>query len=76
MAGKYTEAQKRATKKYKESKKRVELWLSPEKKDLYRKLAERNGMRLSEYIICLLDEKLEKHDAERGCDDESTALHG
>lgn len=52
----YSEAQKRATMKYrKENYARINLDLKKEKKDEYRAQAEAHGMSLNAYIISLLE---------------------
>lgn len=60
MAGRYTEAQKRASMNYRKNLERMEAWASPEKKALYKELAQQNDMSLAKYIVTLLDRELEK----------------
>lgn len=57
----YTEAQKKATLKYrKENYSRISLDLKKEKKEKYKAQAERRGMTLNAYIISLLEADAQK----------------
>lgn len=57
----YTEAQKRATMKYrKENYARINLDLKKEKKEEYKHQAEAHGMSLAAYIIGLIEADIQK----------------
>lgn len=56
----YSEAQKRATMKYREKAlARINLDVKKEKKELYRAQAEKRGMSLNAYIISLIEKDME-----------------
>lgn len=56
----YSEAQKRATMKYREKAlARINLDVKKEKKELYRTQAEKRGMSLNAYIISLIEKDME-----------------
>lgn len=58
----YTEAQKRATIKYKEKAyDRLELQLKKGSKEIYRKYAEKNGVSLNAYIIGLIEKDMQEN---------------
>ena len=55
----YSEAQKRATMKYRqENYARINLDLKKEKKEIYKKRAESKGMSLNTYIINLIEQDI------------------
>ena len=56
----YSEAQKRATLKYRQEKyARINLDLKKEKKDEYKAQAEKRGMSLNAYIISLIEQDIQ-----------------
>ncbi len=57
----YTEAQKRATMKYREKNyARINLDLKREKKEQYRAQAEKRGLSLNAYIISLIEKDMKE----------------
>lgn len=56
MANKYTEAQKRATLKYQADKVKIQILVTPEQREKYKKLASSKGLSLSQLIIKLLED--------------------
>lgn len=61
MAGKYTEAQKKATAKYqKENTEMISFRVPKGNKEKYKALADKEGKSLSSLIIELLEEKLKE----------------
>lgn len=58
MAEKYTEAQKKASLKYQSDKVKVQILVSPEQRERYRKLAMDRGTNLTQLIISLLEKEL------------------
>lgn len=56
----YSEAQKRATMKYREkSYSRINLDVKKEKKDVYKAFAASKGMSLNAYIVSLIEKDME-----------------
>lgn len=56
----YSEAQKRATMKYREKAyARINLDIKKEKKDEYKAQAEKKGMSLNAYIVSLIEKDME-----------------
>ena len=56
MAGKYTEAQKRATLKYQEDKVKIQIQVTPEQREHYKALASSRGLSLTQLIVKLLED--------------------
>lgn len=56
MAGKYTEAQAKASRKYQSKTVSIQIRVTEEKREEYRKQAKAKGMSLSEYIIDKLED--------------------
>ncbi|MDO4479057.1 MAG: DUF1778 domain-containing protein [Lachnospiraceae bacterium] len=56
MAGNYTEAQKKATLKYMSKTVSIQIRVTSDQREKYRKAAEAQGLSLSQYIIKLLEE--------------------
>ena len=57
----YSEAQKRATMKYREKAySRINLDVKKEKKEIYKAQAEKRGMSLNAYIISLIEKDMEE----------------
>jgi len=57
----YSEAQKRATLKYREKNyARINLDLKKEKKEVYKAQAEKRGMSLNAYIVHLIEQDIAK----------------
>ena len=61
MAGKYTEAQARATKKYSQSKSQIKFLVDKDKADAYKQYAAEQEKPLSTLITELLYKEMEKH---------------
>ena len=59
MGEKYTEAQKRASYKYQENKVKIQILVTPEQREKYKKLAESKGLSLTQLIIELLNKDIE-----------------
>ena len=55
MGRKYTDAQKKAILKYQDDK--VQILVTPDQREHYRKLAESRGMNLTKLIISLLEKE-------------------
>ena len=55
MGEKYTEAQKRASYKYQENKVKIQILVTPEQREKYKKLAKSKGLSLTQLIISLLE---------------------
>ena len=55
MGEKYTEAQKRASYKYQENKVKIQILVTPDQREKYKKLAESKGLSLTQLIINLLE---------------------
>ena len=55
MGNKYTEAQKKATLKYQEDKVKIQILVSPEQRENYKKKASDRGLSLTQLIIDLLE---------------------
>lgn len=60
MAGKYTEAQKKATTKHLKTLSSISIRIKKEEYDRYRDAADRCGMSLREFVLKSMDEKIEK----------------
>lgn len=60
MAGKYTEAQKKATTKYLETLSSISIRVKKEDAEKYKKAASDCGMSLREFLLSAMDEKIEK----------------
>lgn len=60
MAGKYTEAQKRATTKHLKTLSSISIRLKKEDAERYKDAAEKAGMSLREFLIKSMDEKIER----------------
>lgn len=59
MAGKYTEAQKKATTEYLKRLKTISIRVKPEEAERYKAAAETCGMSLRKFILKSMDEKIE-----------------
>lgn len=57
MANKYTEAQKKATLKYQADKVKIQILVSPDKREKYRELASSRGLSLTQLIVDLLEKE-------------------
>ena len=55
MGEKYTEAQKRASYKYQENKVKIQILVTPEQREKYKKLAESKGLNLTQLIVKSLE---------------------
>ena len=55
MGEKYTEAQKKAILKYQENKVKIQILVTPEQREKYKKLAESKGLSLTQLIVNLLE---------------------
>lgn len=55
MAGKYTEAQKKASMKYLSGKAQIKITVSEEQRAKYQRLASSKGMSLTALIVSLLE---------------------
>ena len=55
MGDKYTEAQKKAILKYQENKVKIQILVTPEQREKFKKLAESKGLSLTQLIISLLE---------------------
>lgn len=55
MGEKYTEAQKRASYKYQENKVKIQILVTPEQREKYKKLAESKGLSLTQLIVKSLE---------------------
>lgn len=55
MGEKYTEAQKKAILKYQENKVKIQILVTPEQREKYKKIAESKGLSLTQLIIDLLE---------------------
>lgn len=60
MAGKYTEAQKRATTEYQKKLASISIRIKKEDADRYRNAAEQCGMSLREFVLSSMNEKIER----------------
>lgn len=60
VAGKYTEAQKKATTEYLKTLSSISIRVKKEDAEKYKKAAEKCGMSLREFILKSMDEKIEK----------------
>ena len=59
MAGKYTEAQKRASLNYQKDKAQIKITVSKEQRETYQKHAESKGLTLTALITYLLNKDME-----------------
>jgi predicted HicB family RNase H-like nuclease len=57
---KYTPAQKAAIKKYREKVSEIRLYLSNEKKTLYKEMAAKENVSLNQFILNIIDEYIKK----------------
>ena len=55
MGEKYTEAQKRATLKYQADKVKIQILVTPDQREKYKKLAKSKGLNLTQLIVKLLE---------------------
>ncbi len=60
MAGKYTEAQKKATTEYLKKLSSISIRVKPEEAEMYKNAAKQAGISLREFIITAMNEKIEK----------------
>lgn len=58
MANKYTEAQKRASLNYQKGMAQVKITVSKEQRDQFKRLAERQGVTLTQLVLRLLHQEL------------------
>lgn len=55
MAGKYTEAQAKASRKYQSKTVTIQIRVTEEQRERYKRLAEEQGVSLTKYIISKLE---------------------